>query len=297
MATDNGLVTDVTVSEPADFGVLSPASTVEYDTDGDWGRGIDFETINCRASVRLNAICSTATGVQVVSPVSGAKTYQRYFPFDIEATFACSTFGFNAIDYEDTAKLFLSLAEQKAIEHELWTGELSKQELAVWDPSAHNGEAFTNRWLASPDAIDVTPTPGTAVKLKYGLALLEGALGACGVGIKGTIHVPRTIASALQLKGVDGVLRTNLNDTVIAGVGYTGSGPDGTMPSGTQTWMYATGPVSVRVGPVVAVPDTRSQSTNIAINEIQVYASESAAVTWDSCCHYAVLVDLALDYA
>jgi hypothetical protein len=295
MADDNGLVDDLTASEPAAYGVLSPAASVVVDTSSDWNRGIDFETLNCAANIRLSAICSTASGVSVVEAEDG-QLFRSYMPFAIETEFECSTFGFGHRDYERVAAGFMEAAQQKAIEHELWTGELSKQQLDVWNSEQHAGSSFPNRWLAHSDAVDVT-VGGGPVKAKFGLALLEKALGDCGAGIKGTIHMTRDIASVLGLKDKNGALRTTLGNTVIAGTGYTGSGPNGVEPSGTQVWMYATGPVSVRLGPITAVPDQRRQSVNIANNTVKVYSSRSAAVSWDSCCQYAVLVDLALDYA
>ena len=294
MATDNGLVSDLTASEPADYGVLSPAATVEYDNSSDWSRGIDFETLNCGANIRLSAICSAASGVDVVE-AADAPLYRSYMPFSIETEFECSTFGFAHRDYEAVAAGFMEQAQQKAIEYELWTGALSKQQDADWDSNAR-GRDFPNRWLASDEAVDVTPSGG-AVKPKYGLALLEKALGDCGAGIKGTIHMTRDIASVLGLKDKNGVLRTALGNTVIAGTGYAGTGPNGQPPTGTETWMYATGPVSVRLGPIVATPDQRRQSVNTSNNTVSVYAARSAAVSWDSCCLYAVRVDLALDYS
>lgn len=295
MATDNGLVSDQSVAKPSAFGLLSSAASVVTDTSANWRSGIDFETVNCKAHVRLSAICSTADSVDVVTPEDGPM-FRRYMPFEIETDFPCSTFGFKHVQYESIAAEFLKLAEQKAIEHELWTGELSKAQEAVWNAGQHGGDEFPNRWLAHPDATDVTPTPGTPVKVKYALALLEDALGDCGVGIEGTIHMTRGVASAMNLKARDGKLVTSLGNTVIAGAGYDGSGPNGTAPTGTQVWMYATGPVSVRLGEVTATPGDRTQAIDTANNSVRVYASKPAAVSWDSCCHYAVLVDLALDY-
>lgn len=296
MAT--GLVTDIAQSEPAEFGILSPAATVTVDTSSNWSAGIDFETPNCAAQVRLNAICSAASGVTVVAPDTGAALFRRYLPFDIETEFLCSTFGFNFLDYEDKAELYMRLAQGKAIENELWTGRLAKQQTTLWGAtSGHNGESFPNKWLASPETIDVTPTPGTAVKPKYGLALLEDALGDCGIGIKGVVHATRGVASALNLKASNGRLVTSLGNTVIAGVGYPGTAPNGSQPAGSAVWMYATGPVSVRLGPIQATPGNRNQSVNIANNQVDVFANRPAAVAWDSCCHYGVLVDLAADYA
>jgi hypothetical protein len=296
MAYDNGLVTDLTASEPALYGVLSPAASVVTDTSSDWARGVEFETLNCATNIRLSAICSTASSVEVVEAVDG-RLYSKYMPFAIETDFQCSTFGFEHRDYEGVARDFMEAAQQKAIERELWTGASAKLQSAVWNSGQHGGDAFPNRWLASPSAVDVTPTPGTAVKVKYGLALLEAALGTCGAGIRGTIHATRGVASVLNLKDKNGALRTSLGNTVIAGAGYTGSAPNGTAPTGTQVWMYATGPVSVRLGPITATPDQRRQSVDLSNNTVKVYATRPAAVSWDSCCHYGVLVDLALDYA
>lgn len=299
MATDNGLVEDLSVEEPADYGVLSPAATVVNDSSHDWTRRFDFPAFNCAANVRLSSLCTSATGVNVVEAEADAPLYRAYIPFTIETSFSCSTFAFRELEYLKMAEDFLEQTQQKAIEHELWTGALSQQEKDDWE-TAHSGETFPNRWLSSTDAVDVTPS-GTAVKAKYGLALLEKALADCGAGIKGTIHMTRDIASVLNLKDRNGALRTSLGNLVIAGTGYTGTGPTGAAPSGTQTWLYATGPVSVRLGPVAAVPDKNTrltgQSVNTSNNNVTVYASRPAAVTWDSCCLYAVKVDLALDYA
>lgn len=296
MAYDNGLVADLTASEPALYGVLSPAASVVNDDSSDWVRGVQFETLNCATHIRLSALCSTASSINVVEAEDGS-LYSTYMPFAIETDFQCSTFGFKHRDYEQVARDFMEAAQQKAVEYELWTGASAKLQEAVWDEDQHGGDAFPNRWLASPSAVDVTPTPGTPVKVKYGLALLEKALGTCGAGIRGTIHVTRDVGSALNLKDKNGALRTSLGNTVIAGTGYTGTAPAGTAPAGTQVWMYATGPVSVRLGPIAATPDQRRQSVDLSNNSIKVYATRPAAVSWDSCCHYGVLVDLALDYA
>lgn len=290
------MVTDQPAVEPAAYGVLSPAVTVEEDNSKNWSSGIDFPTVNCATNVHLSAICSAASGVDVVEGDDGA-LFRRYMPFAIETEFSCSTFGFNARDDWQIARDYMEAAQQKAVEYELWTGELSKQQEALWDEGQHNGELFPNRWLASSDAVDVTPTPGTPVKTKFALALLEDALGDCGAGIVGTIHTTRAVASALALKDKNGALRTSLGNLVVAGAGYPGTGPDGTNPTGTTVWMYATGPVSVRLGDITSTPDRRNQAVDLRNNSMKVFASRPAAVTWDSCCHYAVLVDLALDYS
>lgn len=289
MALPRVPVTDVTVAVPAPFGILSPAATVIEDSSPHWTAGFEYESLDCGTTVRISSICTAATGVTQIAGDPDDR-WRSYHPFVIETSFECTTFG--GLDYEEYARKRLEACQQKSIEREFWTGELAKQEDA-----ANGADAWPNRYLASTNATDVTPTAGTPVKPKYGLALLEQALADCGCGVLGTIHTTRGTASALGLAGADATLMTTLGNRVIAGSGYTGTGPNGSAPAGTAAWMYATGPLTVRLGSVNATPDTRAQSVNTSNNSVKVYADRAAAVTWDTCCHFAVLVDLALDYS
>jgi hypothetical protein len=176
---------------------------------------------------------------------------------------------------------------QKAIEIEFWNGDIAK----LLDSDNDN------RYLASAQAIDVTPTAGTGVKTRYGLALLEQAIADSPLGAQGVIHAPRDVASALKVKADGKTLRTNLGTPVVAGVGYSKKGPTGVVAGAGKAWMYATGPVSVRVGPTIVTPEKLNQAINTRINEIQYFVDGSAAVTWSTTNSYAVLVDLTLDYA
>lgn len=190
----------------------------------------------------------------------------------------------------------LEACQSKAVEIEFWEGRLT----TAAETEAANPDVYTaNRFLTNGEAEDVTPTPGTAIKPKYGLALLEGALAAAGCGVRGYIHVPPSLASALGLKDMDsdGVLQTKLGNYVVVGAGYTGTGPNGQAPAGSSLWMYATGPVFVRLGDVSVTPGDKVQSVDTSINKIQVSAERPASVVWDGCAHFAVLVDLGLDYA
>jgi len=152
-------------------------------------------------------------------------------------------------------------------------------------------------YLASSQSVDVTPTPGTAVKVRYGLALLEQAIASSPIGAQGVIHAPRDVATALRLHKDGTTLRTNLDTPVVAGVGYSKKGPSGADAPAGKAWMYATGPVSVRLGPTIITPAKLNQAVDIRINNIEYFVDRSAAVTWSTTDSYAVLVDLTLDYA
>lgn len=284
------VITDVTPAEPALYGILSSAVTVVEDLDGHWTRGVEFLTPDCQSDVTLTTICNTTVSVSAVDGVGGTP-FDEYYPFAVQTSFRCSTMSLKPEEVEEQARRALELCTQKAVEYELWTGALAK---AADVPFVG---AYPNRYLASTESVDVTPTPGTAVKTKFGLALLERAIGNCGCGVRGTIHAPRDVASSLGLKAVDGHLETSLGTKVVAGVGYTGTSPTGSQPTGTQAWMYATGPVTVRLGPIEITPGEEAQSVNTSINETVYYAERIAAPLLDSCCVHAVLVDLALDYS
>lgn len=282
-------------TKPALFGLLSPATDLIMDSDVHWTSEFDYETLDCVADVELSAMCNSEVVVNAIEN-SGSAQYRTYVPFEIITKFQCSTMSRRPEEIRDIAIAAAEACTQKALEYELWTGSLAKAAAAddSWDSGTRG--AYPNRFLASPSARDVTPTPGTPVKTRHGLALLERALAECGCGLQGTIHVTRDVASALGLKKDDDVLVTNLGNTVVAGTGYTGSGPDGTVPADNQAWMYVTGPITVRLGEILVVPDTISQAVDTAKNTSVYSVSQPAAVTWNSCCHAAVLVDLSLDY-
>lgn len=273
---------------PAPYGLLNSKTLV---TESErWEGGFEQESIACNTRLRLIDICSTSVSASAVEP-TGTRSLGAYHPFAVQTTAKCSTFGFKAHDYKEQAIQALEAMQNKAVELEFWTGRLAQ---AV---ETETGVPSPNRYLASSTAVDKTPTPGTPIKVRYGLALLEGALADAGYGGIGFIHAPREVASTLPLsdKDGDGVLKTMLGNYVIAGTGYTGSGPTGTMPA-AGVWMYATGPVIARLGEPSVTPGEVAQSVDTRFNTIEVSAERTASVVWDGCEHFAVLVDLSLDY-
>lgn len=269
------------------YGLLSLRDPTVTDDDK-WLAGFDYESLSCSTEVNLLDICGGHDPLNVNEPNNDFR-FLFYQPFTIEAIDRCTTFGYLKHDVEARAVAALEACTQQALERELWTGAIATA----------NGYT-TNRFLASPDSQNITPgstgdADGTAVKIRYGLALLEGALASCGCGTRGTIHVTHDVASALQLKAVDNHLETAVGNYVVAGSGYTGTGPDGATPA-TGQWIYATGPVNVRLGRSLPIGDSMAQQVDRTNNTWEVHAERPAAITWDGCCAFAVHVDLALDY-
>lgn len=290
--------------EQASYGLLSSASKVyHYSADKDnWIVGLDHEVVDSGVLTKnllLTGGGNDTTGVVEIDDTTGALRQLSYSPFLLQASAKGSVMGTTLEELEEKAKGILDISTQKMIEREFWTGELSKQSNTIFEgTSSHSSEFSVTRYLASADAIDITPTAGTGVKPRLGQALLEGALGAQTIGYKGTIHSPRDVASVLKIKDdKDGVLRTNLDTPFVAGTGYTKHGPDGTEASAGKYWMYATGPTAVVLGDITYSHDNSVQAYNARKNDIEIIAERPAAVVWTTKDVFAVLVDLNLDYS
>jgi hypothetical protein len=278
------------------FGILSPAVTVTEDhgQNPEWISGYQYETPDAQTSAANTTVLGTTNEqsvVDVTNPASAA--FRIYYPFGIRTKTLSSTFGTTPDVIRETAKNALDVVTQKSIEREFWEGAIAQLLTSPND----------NRYLAQSGAADVTPTPGTAVKPHYGLALLEEALGNATIGSAGTIHGPITTSSALKralhVDTTDGkkTLVTPNGNTFVSGAGYTRKGPSGANAPANQAWMYATGPVTVYLSDIFIVPEKISQAVDTSQNNIAYYGERYAGVTWSTTNLYAVLVDLTADYA
>lgn len=289
MARSNTTLVPTAGLEVAPYGILSSATTTYNESDSFWTSGITYEALDAGLVVANGSIfgASPAVSAAIVDNTDSKERFKTYYPFDVRASVKVSTMGTNPADIEESVKMSLNMVTQKAVESEFWNGDVAK--LLTSDND--------NRYLASTQAVDVTPQPGTAVKVWYGLALLEQAVAESPVGANGVIHTPRDVATTLRLENDGEQLRTVLGTPVVAGTGYSKRGPSGALAPAGKAWMYATGPVSVRLGPLTVTPDRLNQGINTRINEIQYFVDRPAAVTWSTTDSYAVLVDLTLDYA
>jgi hypothetical protein len=142
-------------------------------------------------------------------------------------------------------------------------------------------------------ATDVTPTPGTAVPVRHGIALLEGVAAANYGGVP-VLHMARSTAT---IGFSERVLEHDLNFTVTTmqgalvanGGGYeTNLSPAGVEASAGEAWIYVTGAVTVARTPVVV---NRVLGASEALNIQNALAERFISVTAE-CIKYAVLVEL-----
>lgn len=283
-------MTDIVETEQpvkAPYGILSPATTLK-ELAAESEAGFRYNISDAGLVVKTQALYGGgAESETIVDNSENTKDFGIYYPFAIEASITASTFGHKPEDLLVTAQNALDMVAQKAIESEFWHGTIAESLTKTND----------NRYLSQVLALDVTPTPGTAVKVRYGQALLEEAIAETPLSARGVIHAPKLIASVLQASDKDGALVTNLGTHVVAGSGYSHIGPDGVLAPTGKAWMYATGPVTVHLGSIKIVPEKLNQSVDTLTNTVKYFVNRPAAVTWSTTHLYAVLVDLTLDYA
>jgi hypothetical protein len=133
---------------------------------------------------------------------------------------------------------------------------------------------------------------GGAVSAAVGLSYLEDAIGGTGRG--GIIHATPAVVAALsvELDADDpiGVLMTANGTPVVSGDGYIGADPVAAASPGTgQGYMFATGPVEIRLGPgiITDLVETLDRSDNTVTFRAERYV----LATWDTALQVAVLVD------
>lgn len=240
--------------------------TVQHPSPGGvhWQQGITWvERCPTGDTTYDECLSVTGTGAPPEPPAKTAnitQTTRGALPFTVYAEFECSPVGLS--DAEATASDALARVEQQQVETAFWTGTAGGQPVVFphlsADTEALDGEVVL-QMVASPVV--------TGADVVHALGALEQELADCYAG-QGLIHVPRnalpTLAAWNLIEDRDGRLYTTAGNLVVAGTGYTGSGPDGTAPAAGTTWIYATGAAwGYRSDPYVSrLRDSLDRSSN-----------------------------------
>lgn len=170
--------------------------------------------------------------------------------------------------------------------------------LEFWDAPVSRGLGIDNPHLAQAGlADDLTPNAG-AVSISSGYAILERFLGSCGFGQLGMIHATRDAVPEFGVRRPAGtqMLLTWMDTLVVPDPGYPGTGPGNVPAPAGETWLYATGLVTVRISDIESTANGERITPEIMFprqNRVEVQASRYIAPTWDGdCCVGAVRVQL-----
>lgn len=257
----------------APYGLFSPAANVNYSEDpARWEGGYDYEQMINRYTARILPISGSAADDTITADGSAWGTGN---PFVVELSIEASTMGMSPDKLREGLLTAVSPIVQKAAEMEFWSA------------AGRGTNAEEGTYLSSIEDDGDVPT----LSPEQALAHLEGEYARQSKGEVGVIHLPRDVASSLKLKAYEGVLATNLLTPVIAGMGYSGEGPTGSL-DGSVRWAYATGPVEVLLSAGTVYPEGNSQAVDVSVNATRFTVLQPVAVHWIGNTHVGVKVDL-----
>lgn len=253
--------------------VNTPGIVVERD-QGRWMNGVNIFGYP-KDAPSLWAPCSD--GTFALKAEGGDMPVARFDPFAVYTPITCSAMGMgSAREFAGRAEVVLEATLSMGIEEGLAKGIPGQ----IIDVNPYFGDG------------SLIPLGGGAVSPHVGLSWLENAIG--GTGRQGIVHLTPAVASALQanllISSRDPIIVTASGNRVVIGDGYIATDPDDeAAPSDGEDWIFATGPVEVRIGPLVFndLAETLERSTN----DVTFRAERHVLATWDTAAQFGVLVD------
>lgn len=227
--------------------------------------GFQYLTENCGVASSLDDPACLAAGDRAAKTFGETVVVESTDPFGVYKGVECVNMGG---DDSGWAERGLELTEHIAVEQRVMAELLA-------------------------GATDITPTPGTAISVRHGIALLEGVAAANYGGVP-ILHMARstaTIGFSEHVLEHDAAytISTQQGALVANGGGYEGNlGPTGVAAPEGQAWIYVTGAVVVVRGPVVT---NRVFGIDQGLNLQQALAERIVSVS-SECIKYAVLVEL-----
>lgn len=268
------------LTEPRVSLLRSIVPDVSPDANPRWAAGgVQFESDGC-GGVQL-VECGTD---DLTDPSEDCNVFPVE-AFEIVASYSRHVRSSGSTDFVAKATQKLEACTAKAIEAELWGGALK-------------GDVNPHLTSGTDDEADVYVEDVSVAGNSFtgALAALEDYLAACSCGGMGMIHMTRgtlirgMLSGAVRRTSADSYRLETPNGTIIVpGAGYPGTDPDGADEAGVE-WMYATGPIAVRLSAITVTPPTmgpgdQSQAVDRATNLRTYWASRFAVVGFDpSCC-------------
>jgi hypothetical protein len=267
--------------------ITSARTTPAVNDEPGWERGLAWAP-ECPGGYRALSDC-TAEVIDLDQDRPGPVDYQ---PWTLEVEESCSTRDVRDAEAETDERLRRRIAavESYAIGRELMLGELTRADVAA------AGRDTPNVHLTQAGRVEVLTAAPTAPALALGL--LEEALGHALRGAVGYLHVPLVATNRILNLQYAGNLRTTPRGTqVVLEAGYPNVAPaaDGAAPADAaagSAWVYATGLVVVRRGPVFQDAPDRAQTLDRASNVQTRKVARRVAAHFDPCALFAAQITL-----
>lgn len=293
MATLTPMTGPVYVDQPAvgniRYGLFSAANgPFPMPLHGDIG-GVQYLQEHCGQG-HLMAAASCGTPTVGLGTFDVCDTAAIGLPFEVFATLKAGTIPYDAAEVERRVRVRLADNEQYVAEQAFWGGNADVQP-AVQRPELNGGNGI----------LDITPTPGTAVTMEYGVGLLENAL--AQYSYPGIIHAQPLLASFMAERSLAPIPTRAAKGTVLPpqltpmgnmwsfGRGYSGNHPKTeAAPAAGTAYLVATGAVTVWRGNDSYV-NPPLKTFDRSGNAWQTTAQRSMAMTID-CVAFFVLINI-----
>lgn len=292
MATLTPMAGPVIVDQPAvgniRYGLFSAANgPIDLPKHGAIG-GVTYEEEHCGQGHLLAA--ASCTGATIPLSIDACDGVAVGLPFQVQAGIKLGSVSYGATEVERRLRIRLNDNSQLVAEQAFWGGTADVQ------PALQRSELNGGSGI-----LDVTPTPGTAVTIEYGVGLLEDAL--AQYSYPGILHARPLVTPYLverQLmplpqrsgNGISGKQYTPMGNVWSFGRGYSGNKPnnDASAPAAGTAYIAATGAVTIWRDPEVYI-NPPEKSFDRSGNAWQAAAFQAYATTVD-CVAFFVLVEL-----
>lgn len=254
-------------------GLLVSAIRPRGESERDWVNGFAWRTERCPTWETYEP-CDTLN----TAPAEDGNGIEYHRPVAYRVRDECTTLS-GEFDTSRVERMADAVASH-VIAEELWEG--TRTQANPYDTRDETNR--TNNYLARTTATTVGTGPYPVIEA---LGLLEEAARRDAGGQQVVIHMPIRLMPESGLVRNGNLLYTQTGALVIADSGYTGTGPAGQAVTDEIAWMYATGPVTVRMSSVDIGTEPRS-TLDRATNRRTVWANRVFAATFDPCTHYAI---------
>lgn len=243
-----------------------------------WEGGHSYNPETCEYA-HLDTICPTPDAYGMAASDCDPVEINPFFIYAIDKS---STFNRKTRDFYGRASRNLLASEAFLIEQEFMSNTLGLPNPYVLDPA----NTFT-----------VTTTGPLAPW--HALAQVEQAASQMFLGERVMIHVRPHIlielAAATLIRREGNLWLTPMDSIVVPGRGYPGTGPNGEPVTDGSEWMYATGRVEIRRGPIVMLPEqieltpenpngVPQSAINRQTNDIAIAAQRTVSVSFNTHC-------------
>jgi len=268
------------VFTPLPYGLWDSIQTPSPDSVH-WQQGVTWiERCPTGDTTYDECLSVTGTGAPPEPPAKTPNVDQEFrgaTPVTVIAEFQCTPVGLG--EAQSVAQDALARIEQHQLETAFWTGQAADQAV-VFPHLAADTEVLDGDVVLQSVASPVV----TGADVAAALGALEQELADCYKG-QGLIHVPRTALPTLAawklVREDGGRLVTPNGNLIVAGGGYTGTGPDGATPADGTTWIYATG-AAFGYRSNVYFTQVRD-SLNRATNTLRMQAERTYLIGFECC--------------